>query len=132
LVAGTALLVFAVLIAHTGSGTVGTVMFVVTAPVVPLIGVGLSYGSRGEPAGEVAVAAPYRLFRLVVLRALVVLISWLPAAAILALALPTHPAAAVLWFTPALALCSLTLAASTFVEPLPAAIGCSTTTARTG
>jgi hypothetical protein len=121
LLAGTAMLAVAVLIAQFRSGTVGTVMFVVTAPVVPLIGVALSYGSHGEPAGEVAVVAPYRSFRLVVLRAVVVLVSWLPVAAILALALPTYPAAAVLWFLPALALCSLTLAASTFVDPLPAA-----------
>ena len=52
----------------------------------------------------------------------VVLVSWLPVAAVLALALPTYPAAAVLWFVPALALCSLTLAASTFVDPLPVAV----------
>lgn len=121
LVAGTALLAVAVLVAHIGPGAVGTLMFVVTAPVVPLIGVGLSYGSHGEPAGEVAVVAPYGSFRLVLLRTLVVLGSWLPAAAILSLALPSHPAAAMLWFIPALALCSLTLAVSTFVEPLPVA-----------
>jgi hypothetical protein len=121
LLAGTALLAVAVLVAHIGPGAVGTLMFAVTAPVVPLIGVALSYGSRGEPAGEVAVVAPYGSFRLVLLRTLVVLGSSLPAAAILALTLPNHPVAAVLWFIPALAMCSLTLAASTFVEPLPVA-----------
>lgn len=121
LLAGTALLTVAVLVAHIGPGAVGTLMFVVTAPVVPLIGVALSYGAGGEPAGEVAVVAPYGSFRLVLLRTLVVLGSSLPAAALLALALPNHPVAAVLWFIPALAMCSLTLAASTFVEPLPVA-----------
>jgi hypothetical protein len=120
--AGTALMAVAVIVAHIGPGAVGTVIFVITAPVVPLIGVGLSYGSRCEPAGEVAVVAPYRSFRLVLLRTLVVLGSSLPAAAILALALPSHPAAAVLWFIPALALCSLTLAASTYVDPLPVTV----------
>jgi hypothetical protein len=118
LMAGIALLAVAVLVAHIGPGAVGTLIFVVTAPVVPLIGVALSYGSRGEPAGEVAVVAPYGSFRLVLLRTLVVLGSSLPAAAILALTLPSHPVAAMLWFIPALALCSLTLAASTFVDPL--------------
>jgi Putative zinc-finger len=121
LLGGTAMLAFAVLIAQFKSGTVGTVLFVVTAPVVPLIVIGLSYGARGEPAGEVAVVAPYRSFQLVVLRAVVVLMTWLPVAGILALALPSYPVAALLWFLPALALCSLTLAVSTFVDPLPAA-----------
>jgi hypothetical protein len=116
--AGVALLTFAVVTAHLGSGTIGTVTFVVTAPVVPLIGVALSYGAHGDPAGEVSTVAPYSAFRLVVLRTLVVLLSSLPIAALLALALPTHPAAGLLWFVPALALCSLTLAASTFVDPL--------------
>jgi hypothetical protein len=122
LIAGLGLLGVAVLTAHLGSGTVGTVTFVVTAPVVPLVGVALSYGSRGEPAGEVATVAPYRYFRLVVLRTLVVLASWLPAAVILALALPGRGMTALLWFIPALALCALTLAASTFVDPAPAAV----------
>jgi Putative zinc-finger len=121
LIAGLGLLGVAVLTAHLGSGTVGTVTFVVTAPVVPLVGVALSYGSRGEPAGEVATVAPYRSFRLVVLRTLVVLASWFPAAVILALFLPGRGTTALLWFVPALALCALTLAASTFMDPAPAA-----------
>jgi len=119
--AGFALLALAVVAAHLGSGTIGTVMFVVTAPVVPLIGVALSYGAHGEPAGEVATVAPYSVFRLVVVRTLVVLLSSVPVAALFALALPTHPTAGLLWFVPALALCSLSLAASTFVDPLLAA-----------
>jgi Putative zinc-finger len=118
LIAGLGLLGVAVLTAHLG---VGTVTFVVTAPVVPLVGVALSYGSRGEPAGEVATVAPYRSFRLVVLRTLVVLASWFPAAVILALFLPGRGTTALLWFVPALALCALTLAASTFMDPAPAA-----------
>jgi len=121
LIAGMGLLGVAVLTAHLASGAVGTVTFVVTAPVVPLVGVALSYGSRGEPTGEVATVAPYRSFRLVVLRTLVVLASWFPAALILALALPGRGTTALLWFVPALALCALTLAASTFVDPAPAA-----------
>jgi Putative zinc-finger len=120
-VAGLGLLGVAVLTAHLGSGAVGTVTFVVTAPVVPLVGVALSYGSRGEPTGEVATVAPYGSFRLLVLRTLVVLASWFPAALILALALPGRGTTALLWFVPALALCALTLAASTFTDPAPAA-----------
>lgn len=119
--AGFALLALAVVAAHVGSGTIGTVTFVVTAPIVPLLGVALSYGAHGEPAGEVATVAPYSVFRLVVVRTLVVLLSFVPVAALLALALPTHPTASLLWFVPALALCGLTLAASTFVDPFPAA-----------
>jgi hypothetical protein len=121
LIAGLGLLGVAVLAAQFRSGTVGTVTFVVTAPVVPLVGVALSYGSRGEPTGEVATVAPYRSFRLVVLRTLVVLATWFPAAIILALYLPGRGTTALLWFVPALALCALTLAASTFMDPAPAA-----------
>lgn len=120
-VAGVVLLALAALAARQGSGTVGTVLFAVVAPVVPLLGVALSYGAYGEPAGEIAAVAPYSAFRLVVTRTAVVLGSWLPVAGLLALALPTRLTDSLIWFVPGLALCSLTLAASTFVAPLVAA-----------
>lgn len=119
--AGTGLLAFAAFVAQLGSGTAGTVGFVVGAPLVPVVGVALSYGWTGEPAREVAFVAPYPPFRLVLLRTAAVLGSWLPIAGLLALALPGPGVVAVLWLVPALALCAVSLALATIVDPARAA-----------
>jgi hypothetical protein len=120
-VAGTLLLLIAVLIAELTDGSFGTVAFVVTAPVVPLAGVALSYGLHGEPAGQLAPVAPYGSFRIALVRTAVVVASWLPVGLILGALLPSGLRLGALWLLPALALCCLTLALSTVVDPLRAA-----------
>ncbi|MDQ1677839.1 MAG: hypothetical protein QOC93_2983 [Actinomycetota bacterium] len=116
--AGTALLGAAALAAAIEPGSVATLIFLVAAPVVPPLGVAMAYGWRGEPADEITVVAPYPSLRLVILRTTVVLTSTLPVAATLSIALPLHGATALLWLLPALALCALTLALSTVVDPI--------------
>jgi hypothetical protein len=120
-VAGTGLLLAAVLVAQFTEGSAGTVAFVVTAPVVPLAGVALSYGLYGEPAGQLASVASYGSFRLALVRTAVVMASWLPVGLLLGAFLPGEWTLGALWLMPALALCCLTLALSTFVDPLLAA-----------
>jgi hypothetical protein len=120
-VAGTLLLLATLLIAQLADGSWGTVAFVVVAPVVPLAGVALSYGLHGEPAGQLALVTPYGYFRLALTRTAVVVASWLPVGLILGSLLPGGLALGALWLLPALALSCLTLALSTFLDPLRAA-----------
>jgi hypothetical protein len=121
LAAGLAVLTVAVLNANLQPGPVGVVMFVVSAPAAPVIGIALTYGRRGDPAGTVAVVAPFPAFRLLLWRSVAVLMSWLPFAAVLTVALPAQGWVPLLWFLPALALTSLTLALSSFVDTAYAA-----------
>lgn len=115
--AGTGLLGLAVLASHLGSGRVGTAVFVVVAPLLPLAGVALAYGAVDDLAGDVAGTMPYPRFRLLVLRTAAVATATLPVAGLLAVALPGSGRPAVLWLAPALALCALTLAFSARHDP---------------
>ncbi|WP_250031040.1 hypothetical protein [Paractinoplanes maris] len=127
LVGGLAVLAVAVLVAQVGPGPAGVVMFVVSAPVAPALGIAFSYGWGGDPAGEIAVTAPLPVLRLLLLRTVVVLLSWLPVAALLAVALPERGRVALLWFIPAIALTSLTVALASFVGTARAATAVTTT-----
>ncbi|MGY1742920.1 MULTISPECIES: zf-HC2 domain-containing protein [unclassified Blastococcus] len=115
--AGTALLALALAASYLGSGTFGTALFVVTAPLLPLAGVALAYGAVDDLAGEVAGTAPYPRFRLLVLRTAAVAAVTLPVTGLLSLALPGGVRPATLWLAPALALCTLTLALSARADP---------------
>jgi hypothetical protein len=107
--AGAALLVFALLAANLGGGELGTALFVVTAPLVPLAGVALAYSASDDLAGEVARTTPYPRFRLLLLRTGAVAATTLPVTGVLAAALPVDARLATLWLAPAVALCALTL-----------------------
>ena len=107
--AGAALLVFALLAANLGSGELGTALFVVTAPLLPLAGVALAYSASDGLAGEVALTTPYSRFRLLLLRTGAVAATTLPVTGVLAAALPVDARLATLWLAPAVALCALTL-----------------------
>jgi hypothetical protein len=122
LVAGLGILGLALLVAWLGSGPAGTVLFIVTAAGAPAVGVALTYGPRVDPAGDLAAVAPFSAVRLLLLRTLVVLCSWLPGAALLAIGLPQHAGIALLWFLPAIALCAVTVVLSGVVDPAKAAI----------
>jgi hypothetical protein len=121
-IAGAGLLAVAVVVAQLGSGAAGIAAFLVGAPLVPLAGVALSYGVAGEPARDVAIVAPYSSFRLALLRTVMVLCTWLPAAALIGLGLPQHGRMTVLWLLPALAMCSAALAMSTYIDLRYAAV----------
>jgi hypothetical protein len=113
--AGLALLATAAIVANLRPGA-GSTIFLVAAPVVPLAGVALAYSRPDELCGEVADALPYSRFRLLLARTMAVVGLTLPATAVLSLLLPVDLSTAMLWLAPSLALCSLTLALSSWVD----------------
>jgi hypothetical protein len=110
--AGTGLLVLAMLAAQLGAGTLGTAVFLVSAPLLPLLGVALAYEAGDQLAGEVVRTTPYPRFRVLLLRTAAVAVTTLPVAALLSVALPVGVRPASLWLIPAAALCALALALS--------------------
>ena len=120
--AGVALaLVMALVAAHTGPR--GVALFLALAPVLPVVGVALTFGPRTEPMHEVALAASYSSFRLLLARSVAVvgatLLLALPAAALL----PGSPWLAVAWLLPALALATASLALASRLDPVVSAVG---------
>lgn len=91
------------------------------APLAPVLGVALSFSRSGDPAREVAVAAPYSAVRLVLIRTLAVLMASSLFAAAGALAFRGHDAVGLAWLVPSLALTGLTLVLSGWFEPEVAA-----------
>ena len=91
------------------------------APLVPVLGVALAYGTESDPAHEMTLATPMRGLRLVLTRAAAVLAFstfWLTIAAILA---PGRQPMAFAWLLPALGLTSATVALMTLLRPRLAA-----------
>ncbi|GII94562.1 zf-HC2 domain-containing protein [Sinosporangium siamense] len=90
------------------------------APVLPLAGIALAYGRRVDPAHELVVATPYAGARLLLVRAIAVLVTAVALAACTMpfVAGPPLPA----WLLPALALTSACLALSTRVSVLRSAV----------
>ena len=107
--AGAALLLLALLAANLGGDELGTALFVVTAPLVPLAGVALAYSASDDLAGEVALTTPYPRFVLLLLRTGAVAATTLPVTGVMAAALPVEARLATLWLAPAVALCALSL-----------------------
>lgn len=93
-------------------------IFMVLAPLVPLAGIAAAYGPGFDPAYEVAVAAPFRGMRLLLLRAVAVLaVSFL--LGVLGSALMPWAGIVVLsWVLPALALSLTALALGTVLDPV--------------
>lgn len=92
------------------------------APLVPVLGVSLAYGTEADPAHEIAVATPMRGLRLILTRAAAVLgfsTFWLAIASVLA---PGSSPMAFAWLLPSLGLTLVTVAAMTFVRPRMAAV----------
>ncbi len=79
------------------------------APVLPLLGVALSYGPGWDPAHEVVVGTPSGGLRLVLVRTAAALVAAVPAAALLGWA--TGAGSPALWLLPCLALVAGALAA---------------------
>ncbi len=92
-------------------------VFLVIAPLVPLLGVALAYGVRADPAHEITLATPMSGLRLILLRSAVVLgVS----AVVLGLASLLGPSPALMagaWLLPALGLTALNLVLMTMMVP---------------
>lgn len=121
---GTALtLGFLTLAAVFGAGNDGGAAFLAVAPLVPVAGVALLCGPATEPTYEIVVAAPYPLIRMVLLRALGVVVMSVPATLVAGLLLPLPAGVATLWLLPAAGFIIAVLAASTWLAIERAAAG---------
>lgn len=89
-------------------------VFMVLAPLAPLVAVAASFAPAAEPAGEAAVATPMHGAGLVVRRAVAVLTISVGVLGVAALALPDLDAGAAAWVLPALALSLGALALGTW------------------
>lgn len=92
-------------------------VFLVVAPLVPVVGVAVAYGRLVDPVHDLAMASPIDSFRLLLLRTVTVLAVSIPVGLV---AWPLVPAPSSLgfaaWLLPALALTLLTLALSSRFE----------------
>jgi hypothetical protein len=112
--------VLAFCLAASESGRIGPNLFLVLAPALPTLGVGLAYGKWADPTYDVGQAAPYSAVRLLFLRTAVVLAVTVVVVGVTGLVLPGK-GTAVLWLLPSLALVTATLALSALVPPVWAA-----------
>jgi hypothetical protein len=101
----------------------GEWFFLAVAPLLPCVAVAIGYDPDVEPALEQELATPYSSLRLVVLRTIAVLAVALPVVVLVSLVIPVH--APYLWLLPALGFVATVLAASTWVNPLRAAVAIS-------
>jgi hypothetical protein len=93
------------------------VPFLAIAPVLPIAGIALAYGRRVDPVHELQAATPMAGSRVLLLRALAVLVPAVVLTAVAAPFLPSPHWLAAAWLLPALALTTGTLALSTRVSP---------------
>jgi len=122
LIGGIVALGFAAVAAGAGAEGRGLAAFLLLAPVLPVVGVGLAFGPHADPTYEVAIASPVSGARIVLLRAAAVLGAAVPVMLLLSLTLPAQSTLAVAWLLPALALSATTLALGTVVPLAPAAV----------
>jgi len=119
---GTAIaLTLALLVAHTGDH--GVALFLALAPVLPVAGVAVAFSAHTDPLHEVAIAAPYSSYRLLLVRSAAVLVTTLLLALPTAALLPSTPWVAAGWLLPALALTCASLALATRVDPVVSSAG---------
>jgi hypothetical protein len=109
-------LVFAVAAADQGS-RFGVLFFLLVAPLAPVAGVAASYGPDVDESYEPTLAAPYSSARLLLLRAVTVLLTSVPLAALGGWLLPGSAWTGVTWLLPAAAAVALTLAGATWTTP---------------
>lgn len=95
--------------------------FLLIAPLIPVIGVAASYGPATDPLETLIVTSPYGRPRLILVRTVGVLVTCLPVAFLLGLALPGPQWVAAAWLGPAVALIPILLALAAFVGPRAAA-----------
>jgi len=115
-------LLFATL-AAMAAGQRAPILFLWTAPMVPVLAVAMAFGQDADPAWELAVASPYPPLRLILLRAGAVIATAVPVTALAAVFLPGPAWVTVAWLLPSLAGVALTLALATWWPVTHAAAG---------
>ena len=98
----------------------GLLIFLVVAPLLPVIGVAAAFGPGVDPTYEIGLAAPLSSLRLLLLRGGAVLTATIALAGIAGLALPGSEWTAA-WLLPALGLTLGSVALSSVIPPLHAA-----------
>jgi len=96
-------------------------IYVLLAPLVPMAGVAAAYGEEVDPAYELSIAAPYPQLRLLLLRAIAVVVVSVPLTVLAGAGLKPWWVA-VAWLAPGLAFVLLLLAATTWWSPSRAAV----------
>jgi hypothetical protein len=114
-------LLLSILVAQQGPS--GVALFVLFAPVLPVVGVAFAFGPATDPAHELAAAAPYSAVRLLAIRTLVVVATTCAPALVAGLLIPGPTWVAFAWLLPALALTALTVALATRFPPHVVAVG---------
>ena len=95
--------------AYLGRSMTVPIPLLAIAPLLPLIGVALSFGPRVDPSYELAVVAPLDTFRLLLLRCAAVLSVTTVLTGLASLAMPAYGPVALGWLAPSLALTLLSL-----------------------
>ncbi|MEV5203359.1 zf-HC2 domain-containing protein [Streptomyces sp. NPDC053720] len=100
-----------------GAGEAVRPLLLVVAPVLPLAGVGLSYGRHADPMHEITAATPSGGLRLLLTRTAAVLVVSIPALTLAGAALPASAGwpGAVAWLLPGLAMTLAALALGSYV-----------------
>jgi hypothetical protein len=108
--------------AHLARSTSVPTLLLAIAPLLPLIGVAISFGPQVDPSYELAVVAPMHTFRLLLLRCAAVLSTTTALSAVASLALPGYGLVVLGWLAPSLALTLLSLALTPRLGPVKAAL----------
>ncbi|MET1059229.1 MAG: hypothetical protein ABWX84_06510 [Nocardioides sp.] len=120
---GVLLCLLLAVVAVQASSTWGTFVFLAVAPLVPVGAVAFAYGQEADPLWETTLATPSEPLRLVIIRAVTVLVVALPVLLLVAPLLPWPTWTAAAWLLPALACTALTVALSTWFPVSEAALG---------
>jgi hypothetical protein len=108
--------------AHLAQSMAVPIPLLAIAPLLPLIGVAMSFGPGVDPSYELAVVAPLHTFRLLLLRCAAVLATTTSLTVVASLALPGYGLVVLGWLVPSLALTLLSLALSPRLGPVVAAL----------
>lgn len=115
-------LLFATIAAASGAAY-GSVLFLWSAPLVPVLAVAMSFGPHADPSWELAVSSPTSPVRLILLRSGVVIATAVPLSALAGAVLPGSSWASIAWLVPSLAGVTLTLALATWWQVTHAGAG---------
>jgi len=98
-------------------------VFLVLAPIIPVLGVALAYGPHSDRAYEVTVATPLSGLRLILLRTITVVVAAAALSLLTVLTSPTHGWLRLAWLLPALATTTTALALGAHLGIRRAAVG---------
>ncbi|GAA4096719.1 zf-HC2 domain-containing protein [Nonomuraea soli] len=111
--------------AHLSTWMTVPIPLLAIAPLLPLIGVAISFGPRVDPSYELAVVAPLHTFRLLLLRCAAVLVTTMALTALASVTAPSFGLVVLGWLAPSLTLTFLSMALLPRLGPVaaPVAVG---------